>query len=293
MAELRFTKGTDSENKIKLESSLIFAEWRAGGAYAGQTAAFEVGTAFVGNGATIKIKGKSENGKKLGKIKKVIKNNKFIGRFDIPEDIEVGDEIYFEVKLPKNGLDGESSRIPILQAPKISNMKWSAEEARRGDILKLTADVEDVYDGTEATVTIYEYDDDGANEKITEIPTTVENKKVEVEWEYEYHEDTDEIPTEEEIREHDEKGHYAHPEYYFVIDINGFKAGEKQESGLLEFKDSIEFNIIGVEEDSQENIKYKLYLPDGSTKEGKADSEGKIFENNISPGRCKIELPDE
>jgi len=174
MTELKFNKGTDEEHEIKLDSHLVYATWRCGIAYAGQPASLEVGTAFVGQGSKIKIKGKSENGESLGKISDVISGNKYIGSFDIPEDFEIGDEIYFEVNLSANGLSGESNRIVVRPAPKISNMQWSAAEARRGDVLTLSADVKNVYAGTEVTVIIYEHDADGAHDRITEIPAIIE-----------------------------------------------------------------------------------------------------------------------
>ena len=74
--DLKFTKSTDTEHEIKLESSLISASWRCGKAIAGQTATFEVRTAFVGEGATITVTGQSENGKQLGKIRAVSRRNK-------------------------------------------------------------------------------------------------------------------------------------------------------------------------------------------------------------------------
>jgi hypothetical protein len=103
---------------------LISSFWSSAYAFAGASAKLEVRTALVGNGAKIQITGKSEGGKKLGKIKDVINNNVFVSQLDIPEDTETGDEIYFEVKLSKNSLDGESNRIPVYPQPKIKSIGW-------------------------------------------------------------------------------------------------------------------------------------------------------------------------
>lgn len=292
MSELKFNVTTDKEHEITLDSSLVHAEWRNAAAYAGQTATFEVGTSFVGNGATIKVKGKSENGKKLGKIDDKIKNNKYVGHFDIPEDIDIGDEIYFEVELPKNGLEGESSRIPVYPAPKVSNMKWSAKEARRGDILKLTADITGLYSGTEVIVKIYEYDEGGAHDPITELPAEIKDDKIEILWEYEYHEDTAKIASEDEIQEYNKKKHYAHPEYYFTITIGETEYGKEQESKLLKFKDWFEVSLIDEKGDPMADEKYILYLPDGSKREGTLDNKGYVREENIPPGMVTFEFPD-
>ncbi len=290
MGELKFTKATDQEHEIKLDSYLIYAEWRSGGAFAGQPARFEVATSFVGNGAKISLEGKSEKGKKLGKIKDTIKNNKYIGSFDIPEDIELGDEIYFKVELSKNGLEGESARIPVFPQPQVENLKWSAPEARRGDILTLSADIKNVQSGTEALVTIYEYDQDGAHDRITELATTVENNKIEVKWEYEYHEDTDEIPTKEEMEKYG--GSYNPPEYFFTVKIGEAEFGRQQESGILSFKDYLEIELLDSRGNPRGNEKYIITLPDGTEKEGNLDPSGYAKLEGIPPGTFSVSFPD-
>jgi len=288
--ELKFNKATDTEHEIKLDSQLIYAAWRTGTAYGGQAAPLEVLTSFVGNGAKIKIEGKSENGKNLGKINSKIKNNKFIGELEIPEDIELGDSVYFEVNLSDNGLDGESNRIPAKPPIKVTNMKWSAEEARRGDTLTLTADIEGVDEGTEAKIIIYEYDNDNIHDVITEFPAVVEKNKIEVMWEYEYHEDTDEIPTEEEMQKYG--GKYNPPEYFFTITIGAEEFGKEQESGILEFKDWIEINLKDENDEIIPNEEYVLICSDGVEKRGSVDESGYAREKGIPPGRIKIEFPN-
>ncbi len=282
--DLKFTKSTDTEHEIKLESSLISASWRSGKAIAGQTATFEVLTAFVGEGAPIKITGKSENGKKLGKIKDVIKRNKYVGEFEIPEDTELDDKVFFEVELPKNDIEGESNRIPVFPPVQVFNLRWSAKEARRGDILTLSADVNGLRDHSEVTVIIYEYDRDSAHDKIIELPATVMNKRIELLWEYEYHEDTDEIPTQEELDKYG--GKYNPPEYFFTVKVEDTEFGVEQESGLLEFRDWIEIKLVN----PTGNEEYVLRFPDGSERRGRFDNEGVLREENIPPGRYSIEV---
>ena len=288
--ELKFIKATDSEHKIKLESSLIYAAWRAGVGYAGQAASFEVVTAFVGDGASIKIKGSSENGVSLGKISDKIKNNIYIGQLEIPENIKIGDTIYFEAELPDNGVSGESNRITVLPPVEITNMKWSAKEARRGDTLTLSADVKGIRNGTEVGIVIYEYDRDGIHDRIAELPAVVQNQKIEVNWEYEYHEDADEIPTAQELQKYGRN--YNPPEYFFTVKIGELEYGRNQESGLLEFKDWVEIVLKSTGGKPIGDEDYILYLPDGSQRKGKLDASGYAKEENIPPGRIRIEMPN-
>ncbi len=285
--ELKFDKSTDTEHKVELDSKIELAVWKKLRAPAGQKVDFEVATLFVGNKAPIKVVGKSEKGKKLGKIEGEVKRNKFCGQFLIPEDIELDDLVFFEVDLPKHGLWEESNRIPASPKIMVTNLKWSKSEARRGDEVKLTADVKGVRDGTEATIKIYEYDRDGSHDFITEFPVFVKNKKIELDWEYEYHEDTDEIPTEEEKQKYGK--HYNPPEYFFTVEMEGQKFGEKQESGLLEFRDWIEITFRDQDGNPAVDVEVTFTYPTGEKKKQVTSSSGILRFEDIPPGRYIIE----
>ena len=78
------------------------------------------------------------------KIKDKIYNNRYKGSVEIPEDIKPGEDVWFEVKLSKQGLKGESNTIPGMPQPLLVKMQWDKQEARRGDILKLQAEFEQI-----------------------------------------------------------------------------------------------------------------------------------------------------
>ena len=169
-------------------------------------------------------------------------------------------------------------------------MKWSASEARRGDILTLSADVKKVQPGTEVTVTIYEHDQDGAHDKITELPAIVKDKKIEIQWAYEYHEDTDEIPTEAELERYG-RG-YNPPEYFFTVKYGNVETGTNQESGLLTFKDYIIIELSNARGEPAADAEYKLTLSDGTEKTGNLDSEGEARIDQVPPGKYKLLFPN-
>lgn len=291
MADLKFTKATDQEHEIKLDSHLISASWISGMAFAGSKAKFEVRTVFVGNGAKIKVKGKTEKGKKLGKVKGKMQNNVFTGEFEISDKVELDDQIYFEVDLSANSLNGESAKIPVYPKPKLKSAKWSAEEARRSDVLTLSAELEDVKDGTEVKLIIYEFDQDGGHDIITDLKATVKESKIEEKWEYEYHEDTDELPTKEEVEKYG--GDYNPPEYFFTVNVNEFELGkENQDSGILRFKDWLELSLTDDKGFPLADEKYVLHMPDGSKREGTLDDNGRAREERIPPGVVRVEFPD-
>lgn len=290
MTNLKHSKGTDTEHTVKLDSTLVSSTWQSGMAIGGKKARFRVQTAFVGNGADVEVKGQSVNGKKLGKVKGKIIGNFFVGSLKIPEDIEEGDEIYYTVKLSKNGLSGESEKIPAFPPPRVKSMKWSADEARRGDIMTLSGEFEDIPDNSEVVVTIYEYDENDANDKITEFPATLNGKKLEAKWAYQYFEDTDEIPTQQEKERYGSS--YNPPEYFFTVKYGNFEMGKEQESGLLNFKDYIEINLTDEAGNPVPNEDYVLHLPDGTEKQGTLDDNGYAKEEGIPPGSTMVEFPN-
>lgn len=290
MADLKFTKATDEEHEIELDSHLISASWVSGMAFASLKAKFEVRTAFVGNGAKIKVKGKTEKGKKLGKVKGKMQNNIFTGEFEIPEKVELDDQVYFEVDLSANNLSGESARIPVYPLPKLKSNKWSAEEARRGDVLTMSAELENVRDGTEVKLIIYEFDQDGGHDIITDLKATVKESKIEEMWEYEYHEDTDELPTNEEIEEYGSS--YNPPEYFFTVKVGDFELGKKdQDSGLLLFKDWIQIELLDASGQPVPKADYLIKLADNSEIEGKLDDDGRAKIEGIIPGQYWVQFP--
>jgi hypothetical protein len=168
-------------------------------------------------------------------------------------------------------------------------MKWDKKEARRGDIVKLTADIDGVKDYSEVTIIIYEFDNDGNHDKIVALPTTVKNKKIELLWEYEYHEDTDDIPTNEQLQKYGKS--YNPPEYYFVIEVDYLRFGDNQESGLLEFKDYLEIRMRDRSGQPAANIDFVATLPDGQQQKGKLDANGYARITGVPPGTCKIDFP--
>ena len=243
---------------------------------------------FVGSGSEIEIEIEDKKGNKAQPIKGQVFGDYFAGSFIIPDTMK--EEITFTAKLSKHGLQMKSKAMTVFPLIKVTNMKWGQKEAKREDVVKLSADIEGVQNDTEVMILIYEYDRDGAHDFITKFPCPVKNKKINAEWEYDYHADTDEIPTDEEKKKYGAK--YNPPEYFFMVAVDGKKIGEKQESGLLTFKDRVEFTVFGPDGKPCANKKYTLTLADGTKKNGSLDSEGKAVVDDVAPGRYTIEVED-
>ncbi len=287
--ELEFDLDTDTEHEIELESQLIAVIWDCNRAFAGETAPFKVRTALVGAQAPIKISCLTAEGKTVSKTRGVVKANKFESEIEIPEDIQRGLSLHLEVELPDNELSGESEEVRAYPPINVTNMRWSEKEARRGDQLTLSAEIEGLHSGDEVTVTIYDHDEKRGTEEVTELPAIVRDRKIEIEWQYQYHESTADIPTESELQESGR--HYRHPEYFFTVRVDTKEFGLDQQSGMLKFKDYLEINVTSFSFDDVAELEYVLHLPDGSERRGHLDETGHARKENLPPGKILIEFP--
>lgn len=274
---------TGQIKKITLPSSIEQVMWSKKLATAGGLVELDVFTLYIGNNSEIQIELSDGSGKTLGKYTERMAGSRFHVPIRVPA--EAREELYATVKLPKHGLQKKSSPLVVVPPIQITNVKWDKTEVRRGEQLKLTADVKGVPDGIDATIEIYEHDTDGVHDQITSFAAPVKNKKIEGQWEYDYHEDTDKIPSEEELKENG--NHYKPPSYFFRIRISGVAV----DSGLLGFKDWIELELI---EDGEKvtDREYVLYCADGSERKGKLDGNGQAREENLPPGPVRVDFAE-
>jgi hypothetical protein len=286
-----FTKPTDTSHKIQLESHLIYALWTFKRAHAGQEAELEVKTSLVGNGAEIKITCKNDNGKKLDKSEGVIFNNKYNGKVLIPDDVKSDEMIFFEAELPKHGLKVESNSIPVRPAIQVTQIQWDRTEVKRKDVVTMTCQFQNgVEDDDEATVLIYEHNPNCSDIKVVSIPTMIKSNKIELQWEFDYQDDTAQIPTDAEMKKYSKT--YAYPQFYFIVVVDGVKIGENRESGLMKFRDWVELELKDNEGNPYSNEKYMILFSDGQQIQGNLDKNGYAKIDNIPPGPIIKEYPD-
>ncbi len=93
-------------------------------------------------------------------------------------------------------------------------------------------------------------------------------------------EDTDDIPTHEEA----ENG-YKNPEYFFRVNIGGVT----EDSGLLKFKDWVEFVFKKPDGTPVKNMKIKILSPEGKSMDETTNEDGVIQIKDIPPGKLKID----
>ncbi len=168
------------------------------------------------------------------------------------------------------------------------NLKWlkegtEVEAAMIGETVMMYADLEDVEDGKNFTVKVYEKDYTTENDLLDTFTGESRDGKLELSWTVRYVEDTDDENSEEEQAE---KG-YTKPEYIFVLESKELEI--KEESPVLEFQDWIE--VVLKNEKTGEiyaNTDYTLKMPDGEEREGKTDERGFLREEDVPPGMHEI-----
>ena len=183
---------------------------------------------------------------------------------------------------------GESENISNEKSPKISNPRWEDENGRTiakalvGDEVYLCADVTNIADGATAKIKVIEKDDDGNDDFVAELSTSVQEGKIRCDWKVIYTEDTDDTDSQKEI---EEKG-YTLPEYAFTVECDGV---ESEESGQLDVMGWIKTQFNDKKTGKPlANRKYNIYLFDGSIINGTTDNEGYIDLKDLKFGKYII-----
>ena len=182
---------------------------------------------------------------------------------------------------------GTRLTLPIPTRPPIfaTSLKWDNQEVRRGEIVKLQGKFEGCLPNSEAAVIVYEYNPDGHHDKVTTMPTQLKNLDLEVQWEFDYYDNTAQIPIEQEKQKYQK--HYVPVEYFFVVVIDGVKIGVGQESGKLRFKDAIILNAF-VGPLPAANYSLTVETADGKAQTLQLDEKGECATGGLPPGRTAI-----
>ena len=270
---------TGEVTTVTLQSSVEAVAWTAGEAAPGGEVGLEVRTQFVGRGARLEVTLTDGDGQRFGPFTDALYADRFRTRLTVP--VGATGVLVAEAKLPRHGVQATSPPLLLTPRVQVADAEWSASEARRGDVLTLTASVRGAADGTPARLSIWEHDADGAHDPITEIAAEVQGEQVEAEWAYEYHEDTDGIATDEEA----ERG-YAPPEYFFRCEVLGVTA----ESGLLTFKDWFEIVLRDRSGAPMAGERYRVTFADGSVREGTLNADGVARFEDAPPGPPHVEI---
>jgi hypothetical protein len=286
----RNTKPSDQSHRVQVESNIICCWWMCSRAWAGAGAPFEVRTAFVGEGAEVKVRLVNSSGKVLEKKSDKIFANRCRGTIAVPSKVKLGEMLHLEAELPKHNLDTESDEVPAGPVIQARKLEWDRKEAKRGDTVTMKAEFIDLPDKTQAEVTVYEYSSEGLHDPVAAIPIIIKNNRMELKWELKYQNDVTKIPTKDELQPYGKN--YRPPQYFFVVEIDGTRIGTKQESGLLEYRHAVEIRLQDENQEPMPDMEYILRLPDGTERKGKLDAEGKAVVNDAPAGPVKVKFTD-
>jgi uncharacterized Zn-binding protein involved in type VI secretion len=181
-------------------------------------------------------------------------------------------------KITRDALTAGNCRVVLLD---LRNAQWAKSNANVGDRVKMTAEVDGFAPGTAAVFEVYRRDITGPDSGVVSLESTVQGNKVEAVWEYV-------LPqrlTEEETK----RTRYSSPEYYFDVVVGNLKA----RSGVLSYRDYLEIKLVEDNGKPIGNVKYRVYLADGTIKEGTLDANGYAKIDKIQPEKMTFAVePD-
>ena len=161
----------------------------------------------------------------------------------------------------------------------ITRLRWKNADVRQtkkahvGDDVFLCADVRNIPDGTDAKIKVVEKFADGHDEDIVALDATVNGGKIECAWKVVYAED--------EV--------YYFPKYAFAVECGG---ATSKESSNLKCMGWISTQLVNKEDVPLANMKYIIYLLDGSAIRGKTDGDGYVRLKNLRHGKYFISIAD-
>ena len=173
--------------------------------------------------------------------------------------------------------------------PSITNPHWENADGKAiakalvGDEVYLCADVTDIADGAAAKIRIVEKDDDGSDDFVTELNTSVQDGKIRRKWKVIYTEDNDDTDSQQELEENG----YTLPEYAFTVECDGM---ESEESGQLDVRGWIKRQLKDKQSGRPlKNLKYKILTTDNKILfTGVTDENGFLEWKNIKNSNFSI-----
>ena len=157
---------------------------------------------------------------------------------------------------------------------------WTAEQARVGDTVQMTAKVEGFEPGTPARFQIFKRDLTGPDVVVDEVEAETQGETVEADWTFAYPDDLKTSGTEQG------EG-LSRPFFYFEVVVGPCQA----RSGLLEYRDVIKVTLLDADGQPVAQGDYVLYLGDGTIQQGKLDGSGSVTVDDVPIGRWGVRFP--
>jgi hypothetical protein len=276
-----FQGQSDQVLKIQLTSVMARVGWLEDKVAAGGFATLECMTAYVGNGAAIKVVVKDEGGATVVSSEGTVHANVHRNCIALPKDCKAKG-IIAEVELPKHGIKGVSGSLKVVPAIAFSDLKWLDAEGATLTALAngVTATCEAKVTGLEADdkaqFSVYQTRGEHGRALLCQGETPVLQGKASFTWRHE------ETPGLEKIRRQPdldkEGGHYHAPEYVFTVAALGALA----ESEPLKHETWIEYEFGPAAGGAARTA--ILEMPDGEKREEAVPDDGLLRLKQVKPG---------
>ena len=289
---------------VIVKSAFEWAAWDRSTAVAGTTATLTVQGRMVGEGAPLEVDVTDGRGRRLARAGGPMYRDH--ARIEVPIPREAEGVATAEVRLAKPRLKVTSRPLVVVPYAELDRARWGAERVAEGDVVGLSCRVTGTaagakrLEGASAEVAVFVRTEGGAaplDEPVAVVRAPVDRGRVEVQWAATLALDRWDLPSQAELdREADRVGAprgerpyvYDRPHLVFRVRLAGLEA----ESGPLEIDDWVDLSRTESSGAPVPDLRYVLHLPDGTTREGTLDGEGRAREEGLPPGTVGVDYPD-
>lgn len=279
---------TDQEVTFQLQSALLDARWLDSEGFVNGAATLEIRTLNVGDGAKVTVVLRDRQGSSLEEFKGQVIAGLHRRRIPLKANAEGG--VFFEVKLPDHGLSAISGRLIVGPAIALKAPQWKDHEEgsavsklKRGMHLELECETLNVPADRGGHFEIWSRQANRADKLAARIPARQDAGKLKALWVFDYRDPTLALSAESALRAEGEN--YAAPDMVLKAECLGLTV----EGPKVPFEDVQVIRVVDADGVPVPGQKVKLTLPDGSTREASADSEGKVVVDPAPPGRIAVE----
>jgi len=264
-----FQKPPSNKAKIIMGSNDVFigggSGGGGGGSGGGDSATTEAQAQEIEEGHTLDVKFVDKGGKPIMGVEYQVEN---------PDGGKIVGPLTGQVK--KSGVKEGDHKISLRA---ITRCAWSENAARDGDKVKMQVETIGIEDGVTAIFQVWQRDINRADQEIACVDDIqLSGGKVEAEWAYEYSEEDDD--------ENRGPG-YSYPQFYFTVQLENMKS----RSGILDYKDWIELELLDENNDPLADEEYEIRFSTGEVRRGRLDSNGQARIEGIPTASHRVHFP--
>ena len=193
-------------------------------------------------------------------------------RLKVPGEGERRGTLGASGRIRRAGLAAAGAAEIVLES--VYGAAWSAEQAKPGDALTLSAKTEGVEAGTAAEFEIVCQELSGPDTVIARLRAEVQGDAVEAEWSYAY--------------QGGAPAGYSRPRFYFTVHVGPLST----RSGVLDLDDSVEIKMEDADGRPLADQPYVLEAGNGEIRRGTLSSQGTAEEKGLPPGQVSVTFPD-